>query len=408
MRYSFIIFILVAISGWSQTAFNGVVLDADSNLPVPYATLLFENKGVGTSSNAFGAYEFKSKKKLGDAEIITVSCLGYASKSYSLTEIRKMDEIILSKKSIELGEFVVFDNKFSAQDIMRIAFGKLQENCSKKPYQLNAFYRHYCSENDVYGRLIEAAIQLQDGKGHKRLLNKPEEKVQVKVEQLRRSYDYTKNFDEHDPISIYSTVKYDVSSYMTMLHSYPDEWNFRMEDTTYHNGNVVWVVGYNYDFLKNKGAEVIKINATGRVYVNASDFGILKIQERQENSANKEYENHAYQLDWEVSYQKFQGKYYLSYAKEAGWNIDEKLGNDKQVVSRKDHRFQVEIMVNAILLSGFEKYKSKEPTAEELAQIKYDEEFWSNYTTLKSSPLDLQIVEDLEKEKKLQEQFKGQ
>jgi len=110
-------------------------------------------------------------------------------------------------------------------------------------------------------------------------------------------------------------------------------------------------------------------------------------------------------MGWEVIYQKYNDKYFLSYIKETGWNVDKKLGNHQETVSTKDHRFHVEIMINNIILAGFEEIKGKEPSSEELAKVGYDSTFWAGYTTLKNTPLNDKIILDLEREKSLRDQF---
>lgn len=382
-----------------------MLLDEKTLEPIEFANVFFAKHGVGVSTNQLGEFDLVVPKKAKQNDSVSISCIGYVTKMLSLAELQGLKEVHLSEKVIQLEELTVLNGPLTTEDIVRISIGKISKNYNSKPYQLQTFYRHYCSENGIYGRLIEAAVTVFDSKGHKSLVKGPESKLELKVEQIRRSFDYTKNFDEHDAISINSTIKYDVSSYETLLHGYPDNWSFKVVDTTFYNGSYVWVIGYNYAFIKNKGGSSFKINATGKMYVNVADFGIVRVEEKQVNELNKEYENHSYLLEWEVNYQKYLGKYYLSYVKESGWNIDEKLGNNKEVVSVKDHRFHVEMMVNGIVLNGYEKFKGKEPTTEEIKEIKYDESFWDDYGVLKNTPLNNRVVEDLEREKSLQDQY---
>lgn len=390
---------------FSQTKLSGIVLDEKTRLPVQYANVFLELHGVGVSSNSHGAYEVIVPKKSELNDSICFSCMGYQTIKYSIRQLQSLKTVFLKEKVIELDELVISNRSLSVNDILRIAFGKMSKNHRSKPYQLQTFYRHYCSENNIYGRLIEAAVSLYDPKGHKKLYTSPETKIEIDVTQIRKSFDYTKNFDEHDAISINSTIKYDISSYETMLHSYPDEWKFSIVDTTFYNGSYVWIIGYNYDFMKNKALSVYKVKASGKVYVSISDFAILRVEEKQVNAMNKEFENHSYLLEWEVNYQKYLGDYYLSYVKESGWSFDEKLGNDKEIVSKKDHRFHVEMMVNAIVLDGFKKFKGNEPTKEVIDQMKYDPEFWNHYGVLRNTPLDDKVIVDLENIKSLKDQF---
>ena len=97
----------------------------------------------------------------------------------------------------------------------------------------------------------------------------------MQVNQIRRSFDFTENFDEHDPISIYSTMKYDVYSYTSFLHFYPEDFNFQLVDTTFYDNALVWVISYQYEKQKEKSLQKDLLKCKGWLYIRANDFGIL-------------------------------------------------------------------------------------------------------------------------------------
>jgi hypothetical protein len=255
--------------------------------------------------------------------------------------------------------------------------------------------------------LIEAAVTLTDNKGHKKKVNKPADKMGVEVTQLRKSYDFTQNFDEHEPISVYSTLKYDVMSYPSILSFYPEEYNFRLVDTAFMDNKMLWVVEYHYDKIDKVKTDTVRENCTGKIYLNAEDYGVYLIEENQVGTIEKEYSTTSMTVNWRVQYQAFEGHYFLKYLSETSNSSEELRSSQQEVVSTKNHKAHVEMMVNNVKLYDVTKEARNEPTKEELDAMNYDAVFWEDYTVLKRSPLDEKILNDLAKRAKLEDQFNG-
>ncbi len=401
MKFILIIWLLIGLNCVAQKlSITKVVCDNSNQKPIELVNVHVVNSKKGTVTNTNGHFSLV----INQDDEIAISALGFQTRLIKLPDLTK-DTIFLNHKVIELDEYKVFSKGMTANDIVRMAMGKTNKLSYNKPYSLNTFYRHSCAENEVYGRLIEASVILHDNKGHKKKYDAPIEKIGVEVNQIRRSFDFTQNFDVHDPISIYSTLKYDVYSYTSFLHFYPEDFNFQLIDTSFYDNALVWVISYEYARQQEKNLTENLLDCKGQLLIRANDFGILEIKEEQHHSYISEYEEHNFQLSWTVKYQEHDGKYFLKYVSEKGKNVDVMKSTVHEVVSRKDHAFQVEMMVVDLQFENLKKVSSKEPSKDELDAILYDPVFWENFTVIQDTPLDEKIIQDLEKQATLESQF---
>lgn len=394
----------VYLMGFSQV--QGVIFNNDNKEPLAFANISLLNTKRGCVSNKYGAFQLSLPSNQKDP-VIRISAIGIEPIEIQLSEFTNQDTIWVKNKVIELAALQVYNDLPPAIEMVRVALNKLPDLGYRKPYQLNAFYRHYCSEQEVYGRLIEAAVVLTDNKGHKKKVDRPGDKIGVNVVELRKSYDFTRNFDEHEPISIYSTMKYDVMSYPSILSFYPEEYNFRLVDTSFMDNKMLWVIQYDYDKISKVKVDTIREKCTGRIYINAADNGVYLIEEHQEGRINKAYETQAMEIDWRTQYQELDGHYFLKYISETSNSFEELRSTQQEIVQTKNHKAHVEIMINEIKLYNVDKNAEKEPTQSALDAMEYHPDFWKEYTMLKSSPIDEKILKDLAKRAELEQQFKG-
>lgn len=386
---------------------GGKVLDRESAEPVPYATLQVQGTALGVNANRFGAFEMRLPDSLlGTGRLLRISAVGYQDNFLKLNGIRADSAYTLRLRPVDYvtGEVVITSTSRSPEEIIAEAYRRIPQNYATDSYLLQVFYRHYCREGDSYGRLIEAAVDLYDPKGHKSLYPGPAAKMQTRVRQLRRSYDFTSlSGRAHLPIALYSMLKRDLTSYDYPLRLHPEEFTYRMRDTTMYGGDPVFVVDFEQivGFQEQEmfagngpGDSLVK---RGTLWVNAQDMAILKTEfwykaQYHEDTAFFRQERHQ-----TLAWRPHGGKYYLSQLTSDG--LDDEPGSEP-------HRYRIEIMTNAILTEGeFTPFKGGEPTREQLNGIGYNPNFWDNYSVLKATPLEDQIAEDLAARLPLEDQF---
>lgn len=384
---------------------GGLIIDKETKEPVPYASIGLENTGIGTSTNLKGEFSFNiNVSLLKPNQKIRISCVGYEVGNVAITE--DYQQIELTPSQTELREVVIFGKDQRPEKIVKKAFNKIRKNYYGKPLVYKTFYRHYCKDDSVYGRLIEAAVDIYKRKGYKAITNKPGIKDEVKVTQLRRSLDSTRVASGHIPISIYSVMEPDIASYQTngsmtdiaqlltsgisSLKLNLKDYDFKLAGITKYDNQYVYKIEYN---LKNNGVQlssgfVMKQSRVGTLYINANDYAFVRAEmSRFAHDTIKSI----------VTYQKTLDKYYLKHISKEGNNYIE---------SKKfTHTYHIDLMVNEFQTKKFEKFKGIEPDKKELYGIKYDSNFWRNYNILKETPLEKKIVHDLGGEESLKNQF---
>jgi hypothetical protein len=113
--YLLILFILTALSVFSQTKITGKVTDSE-NQPLPGANVFIKDSYDGISTKEDGSFSFTTTEE-GDA-ILVVSFLGYKSveKNIPLTGKEINIDIVLEEEAKELGSVVISAGSFEASD----------------------------------------------------------------------------------------------------------------------------------------------------------------------------------------------------------------------------------------------------------------------------------------------------
>ncbi|WNJ16777.1 carboxypeptidase-like regulatory domain-containing protein [Pontibacter sp. G13] len=406
---SFQLKLLLALLGLSffhplsaQSPFlTGTVVDAGNQSPISYVGIRIAGTGLGTLANIGGEFSLSWPE---DSASLTleISSMGYAAQQFHVTidQIGEPLQFPLNPQALVLDAVDIFATELTAREMVGRSLDAISETHADLPHLLKTFYRHYCDEDGSYGRLIEAAVDVYDTKGHPRRYGKTSDKLELRLTQLRKSLDFTRfSAYQHVPIALNQTLEIDASSFRSVLskHLYDDDFSCEYADTTIWQGQVVyqvtvngWVGGKLYD---------------AQVYVRAIDFALVKM-ETQTMRRFKFQQRRIVQTTHEVcSFQSMGGKLYLHHLLNAGRRTAHWLDSEGQTGSTTYHDHHVEIMVNEIQLTGFQPFTGRQPSREKMQEMKFDEAFWENYSVLKATPLESQIARDLDARVPLEDQF---
>src|SRR6478735_7543115 len=103
MKQLLFLFLLFTVSLQAQFQVNGIVKDSETKKALPFATVTTEN-GFSTITDVDGKFSFIVTSQ---PEALTVSYVGYDSKTVSLFEIKTFFNIALSPKTDALKEVVI-------------------------------------------------------------------------------------------------------------------------------------------------------------------------------------------------------------------------------------------------------------------------------------------------------------
>ena len=391
----------------SQRTVQGKITDKVTGEGVAYASVGIKGNSIGTSSNAVGYFFLNIPEPLASTGfVLTVSSVGY--ETFELENADNDAVIRLTPSTIQLKEVLIHNKNLQPEKIVHRAFSSIRKNYDTNPFVYKSFYRHYCKDDTVYGRLIEAAVDIYKRKGYKFLQPVPGYKEEVKVTQLRRSFDNTKISQSHLPIGLYSVMGVDPISYqvkvgkkssadiftryeVSTLKKNLKLFEFSFEGMSEYDGTEVYIIGYTVkkDSIELGSGGKYPNKQTGILYISTTDYAIVKSEWNRHTTLDS--------INSSSIYKKYNGKYYHQHTRKEGFTLNSQNG--------ERHMFHLELMTNEIVLKDFTPFKGREPGREELLSINYDSVFWRNYTILKATPLEESIVEDLQKERALDQQF---
>ncbi len=132
MKRLFLVFLFFSLSLQAQFHVNGIIKDTETKKPLPFATIRTE-KGLSTISDVDGKFDFLLNLQ---PETITVSYVGYESKTVSLFEVKTFIAILLAPKIDILKEVAVSNTNPANAIILKAIKSKEGNNPQKK---LNSF-----------------------------------------------------------------------------------------------------------------------------------------------------------------------------------------------------------------------------------------------------------------------------
>jgi len=161
--------ILIAISakGYSQNEsfLLGSIIDAETKVAIPFATIIIKQNQLGTIANAEGDFRIK-QSSVSSKDSLLITCIGYHKnvvpvKGFVIGHVTK---IFLKPKIEVLKEVEVHakKKKIRSQSIVRRAIHAIPNNCPQDAFRYIAYYRDYQKLNSQYLNLSEAIFENKD------------------------------------------------------------------------------------------------------------------------------------------------------------------------------------------------------------------------------------------------------
>ena len=306
-----ILFLGTSLTALGQQLMEGQVLDKETSEPIPFASMGIVGTSRGTSTNLEGKFSLA----ITGGAILRVTCIGYESLEMNSSEAQR---ILLKPLPTQLNAVVVFSKEINPKKVVRKAFAAVAAKYDSQPFLQKFFYRHYCMDNFVYGRLIEAFVDVWKYQGYKFVQKAVSPKEEIRVTQLRRSLDNTVMSQGHEPMSIGYVLQSDIVGYQTAVRSphvsfYTDvsnlktdieNYTFSFSGVTNYDGKDVYEIDYEYkkDSAQTTSGYLKLTEITGSLFIAMDTYAILKTEEV------KTFGNNMTKTS--VYYRAYEGKYY--------------------------------------------------------------------------------------------------
>ncbi|TFG74411.1 MAG: carboxypeptidase-like regulatory domain-containing protein [Flavobacteriales bacterium] len=336
------IFLLTWSVYGQQDFLRGRVLDAQTQEPVPFATVRVKGYALGVISNSDGGFQIPRKfKQLGG--FLVISCMGYETREIPLDAFLP-DQIAIIRLGpgvLQLSEAVVRAEKkkrLSARAIVRRAIAAIPKNYPINTFSTVGYYRDYQLKESNYVNLNEAILevfdqgfQMPDQTTSQVKFYEYKENVEFERDSLaQRSYNYEswekvidkaflKNYggNEFTILRIHDAIRnHNIDSYDFVNRFDQDLLNnhtFTKEDNTYLADEVLYTISVRKVFPA--------YSALGTLYISKRDFAIHKMayalydNTKQYDGAEKGRLLKEKKLIFEVSteYHRIGDKMYLNY-----------------------------------------------------------------------------------------------
>ena len=392
------LFVLASLLAWSQDiTISATVVDKESNEPLGYASVGLKAVPIGTISNANGEFDFHMPAQYRN-DVMVISMLGYKNFEAPVWSLLDAPQTIrLEKSPIVLQEIVVSDT-LSGQDILGIALSRIEKNYPMTPFLLDGFYRDVKKVGGTYISLLEAAVRIYD-ENYEEPRNKYKLRESVRLIEVRQSLGYESRFTTYfdqdnllEDLLLHNNIRY--------RHFADGEKVFsRMvrANDSYYNDHETYVISYMGEYFM-------------KLFIDKEDFSIIHFEfeqgfEDEYLGKRKDLVSKFAGIKKIIEFRKFQGKMYPSFI-----SITSKI--NWYDITTNQLKFETELfqqlLINKVTPNATERIRSTEKMRNYGLQFQdqpYNKKFWDNYNVIKETPLDQEILRDLEKHAPLNVQF---
>jgi hypothetical protein len=376
---------------------SATVVDRETNEPLGFASVGLKSVAIGTISNDRGEFDFHMPAEYRN-EVMVISMLGYKNFEAPVWSMTREHQVIRMEKSpIILDEIVVSDT-LTGQDILEIALSRIEQNYPMKPFLLDGFYRDVKKVGGTYISLLEAAVRIYDDH-YAEPRNKYKLRERVRLIEVRQSLGYESRFTTYfdqdnllEDLLLHNNIRY--------RHFEDGEKVFSKmirEKNSFYDEHQTYVISYNGDYYM-------------KLYIDTEDFSIIHFEFEQgfENDylgKKRDMVSKFAGIKKQIDFRRFRGKMYPSFI-----SITSKI--NWYDLETNELRFETELfqqlLINKVTPDPQERIRSTEKMRNYGLQFQdrpYNKKFWDNYNVIKETPLNQQILQDLEKHAPLQEQF---
>ncbi len=330
-RAVFLIIVFFPIFFLAQSSFSGVIKDAKTKEPLPFATLI-TNNGLGEVSDADGKFFINSKESITE---LSISYVGYISKKVSINQSTNYITILLEPSQESLNEVIVVAKENPALKVIQNAISNRNKNYIQKAlnsFKYTSYNKFVVSANpDSISGNIDSIFVLRNNKKvfkridssnyeFKKLIDKSHLYLSEKISE--HTYKRGKNKKETVLASrmagfkepIYEFLALDIENFTFYEEVYSllgnkyinplaknaiKKYNYKILDTILNSRDSTFMVYY-----KPKKASD-DIGLEGVLYINSKDFALEKGIAQLKGAVNvKAVQNFEYRPEYNIWFPK--------------------------------------------------------------------------------------------------------
>jgi hypothetical protein len=377
---------------------SGIITDAESKEPLPFATVSIKNKGKGMVSNANGVFGLKIEREF-LTDTISVSYLGFLRREIPVEQaVGNNFNISLVREFISIPEIII--RTHVPQEIIRKSVNAISKNYGNTPAMLTGFYREGVMKKDELQVYSEAILHIYKSSYSGSLLND-----QIKILRSRK----IENTSINDTLAIRLKAGLNTSmeldgirnNFDFMLAENFQDYSYRMTDIVTTDDYAAYVI----DFEQRENIDLPLF--MGTMYISTHDYALLhadfelnpkyiqKMKDSFVSSSSRGIETWPVTVKYSVSYRKLNGRYFLNHVR----------GNLVFLSKRRKKLFNSQFNVFfELAISGIKTETVTRFEREELAPVhsvfsktitSYDYLFWGDQDFLKPEENLLQALKNM-------------
>jgi len=377
---------------------TGTIIDADSDEPLPFATIGLKNTGKGTVTNASGEFGLKIIPEWA-GDTLAISYLGYLGREIPVEQaLGNNFTIRMGREFISIPEIIIRTQV--PQEIIYKSTSAISKNYGNTPAFLTGFYREGVMKKQELQNYSEAIISIYKTSYTTSLLGD-----QIKIFRSRK----IENTDRTDTLAV--RLKAGLSTCLELdgvrntfdfiaRESMP-EYKYLITDIVTFDEESAYVI----DFEQREGVDLPLYR--GSIYINTNDFAILhadfelhpkyinKMKSSFISSSTRGFDTWPQTVKYSVSYRKFNDRYFLNHVR------GDLIFTSKQKRKLFNSQFNVffELAITGMTTENVSRFDR-----EELAPIhsvfsktitSYDPDFWENQDFLRPEENLLQALKNM-------------
>lgn len=419
--FSFMTLTLICLPALTQEfiSVKGRVIDKETQEPLSFATIGLKKNQQGTITNLDGEFDFSIPEK-NKNDTLFIRYLGYETYQASVLEMVEAPNLIeLEERVVVLEEVEV--NNLTADQIIRKAFERIDENYATRPFVIKGYYRDIREQNDQSSYLVESAIEVYDPgikidkKGYKK------ERRTFFIKDMRASENRLSDLltpELNKDNFLHFTLERNWYKYSSALEPSLER-EYELKDVIYANNSYLFVIRLEQQkVMPGNDSSYLDLPyvVERQFYVDSETYAIHKIEFTEIPVQGKYVAiEPPYPGDtlyyrkkgWKIvrEYNEYQGKMYPRY-------ISQTYAFD--IYNKKQDQIYLDISINmTFVATDIQLENVKRPTGKKvlrgrdlmLQTRKYNPDFWSDNKNSKLVPLTQKQMKGLEREKSLEEQF---
>ena len=368
-------------------AFNGTVIDSETNRSLPFATVEAGGSNVATVTNIDGDFVIKLPR---DSKVtdLKISYIGYQNKIVTLDRFPEDKEltIYLEPSSVRLQEITIRPE--DALELIIDALSQIRVNYSIEPMMMRGFYRETIERRRNYVAISEAVVDIYKG-GYANNFQMD----QVKLFKGRKSADVEKM----DTVLFKlqggpnTTILLDVvkNPYILLSEQYYDIYNFTLSDVISIDDRLHYVISF------DQKSHVDDPYYKGKLYVDMDKLAITEAEfelntENEEEAARMFIQRKPLGMTITPERAVYRAKYtiennmwYFTYARaEVRFKV-----NWKRKLFNTVYTTMSELAITDRTYEGIEKFAFKErfksnDVMGDKVFIFFDQDFWEGYNVI--------------------------